>query len=472
MVDQGKYLLRGGRVLCMTDEAASEARLDILVENGRITKLADGIQDPEAKVIDATDRIVMPGFVDTHRHTWQTPLRTVATDWSLQDYILQMRCIFSAFFSPEDVYLANHIGALESLNAGITTLVDHCHIINSPDHGTEAVRGLQDSGIRAIFCNGFWPNPTSFTPLTAVPGEAWRYEAARAMRRGMLSSDTERVLFGIAPGELEGLPFDFTAREIGLARELGAHRISMHIAMGAYDQGHRYLTRLHREGLLGKDMLFVHGAALTDEELALIRQSGAGISATPETELQMGMGMPVIPRALKAGVATSIGIDIVSNYAAEMFTQMRLALQVMRAQVNETYEKRGKSPRVIRPLAAEVLHMATLGGAQAAGLADRVGTIEVGKQADLILLRTDTIHMAPSTHAVGAVVLNASPGDVDTVMVAGRIVKQNGSLVGVDWPQLRKKLTASAERIFTESSTVAFEPIQKFVDCLFPNNEI
>lgn len=461
-----RVLIRGGRVLSMVSGDAVGVR-DVLIEGRRIVQVAPRIDAGDAQVIDARGCIVHPGFVDTHRHVWQTQLRTIATDWSLFDYVCEMRNVFSAFYTAEDAYLGNHVGALEAVNAGITTLVDHCHIINSADHAEEAARGLDDAGIRAIFCYGFWPNPTSHAPFTMTPGERWRFDAAAALRKGRLSSDDGRVLFGVSPSELEGMPWEQTVAEIDFARRMGAHRISLHVAMGAYDSGARQVEKLHAAGLLKEDLLFVHGSALTDRELALLRDAGAGLSATPEAELQLGMGIPVVARALQAGVRTSLGIDIVSNFSGDMFAQMRIVLQTMRAMNNLQYEQRGQAPRSIAPRAEEVLRLATVGGAQAIGLADRIGTLEAGKRADIVLTRTDAIHMTPAIDAVGALVLNANASDVDTVLIDGRIVKRGGQLVGVDWPALSRRLSASSERVIEQSRGVDTAPIRAFVGSLF-----
>jgi cytosine/adenosine deaminase-related metal-dependent hydrolase len=427
-------------------EGPVERRADILVEKGRIVEVAPGIVAPDAERVDATGMIVLPGFVDTHRHVWQTQLRTVATDWSLFDYVVRMRNVYSAFYTPEDAWLGNYAGALEALDAGVTTLVDHCHILNSPEHTDEAVRGLEEAGGRAIFCYGLFANPQHH-PFVRSFEPGWRLDDARRLRRERLSGDSGRILMGLAPSEIEAMSFDAIVTELAFARELASHRISCHVAMGAYDSGKRLVKQLGARALLGEDLLFVHGAALTDEELALLRDAGAGLSATPETELQMGMGFPVAERASQAGVRSSLGIDIVSNYSGDMFAQMRLMLQTARATENALYERERKAPRRIRLQAWDVLRMATIGGAEAAGLAGHVGTIEKGKRADLQLIRTDALHMIPATDPVGAIVLNANQSDVDTVIVDGEIRKRGGRLVGIDVARLRERLLASRARL-------------------------
>ncbi len=464
-------LIRGGRVLAMAAGAA-ETAADVLVRGDRIAEVAPGIECADAEVIDARGRIVLPGFVDTHRHVWQTQLRTVAADWSLFDYFARMRLVYSAFYGPEDVFLGNHAGALEALSAGITTLVDHCHILHTPEHTDEAVRGLDQSGIRAVFCYGLFESPSyRDDPARSALAPGWRRDDARRLRQGRLASDDARVRFGFAPAEIDANPYEVNVAEIAFARDLGARSISCHVAMGAYDSGQRFVERLGRDGLLGEDLLFVHGSALTDDELARMAAAGAAVSATPETEMQMGMGFPVAFRARDAGVRASLGIDIVSNYSGDMFAQMRLCLQAARALGNTAYERRDRAPRRVRPTVGDVLELATRGGAEAIGLAGSIGTIEAGKQADIQILRTDAIHMTPAIDAAAAVVLNANAADVETVLVAGRCVKRDGKLVGVDWPALSRRLEDSSRRIVEGMRSVPIASIEELAAQLMPRLE-
>lgn len=464
--DAVRTLIRGGRVLTMADGAA-EARLDILIEGERIVEVAPHIEAAGATVIDADGHIVLPGFVDTHRHTWQTQLRTVAADWSLHDYLADMRMSFAPLYAPEDAYLGNYAGALEAVGAGVTTVVDHCHVIDSPDHADRALDGLEAAGIRAIFCYGLFPNPQHFPFRPGQNAAALRADARR-VRRERLSSDSGRLLFGTA-SEIEALPLETAEDELRFARELGAQRISCHVAMGCYDQGRRYVEAFAAGSLLRDDLLFVHGASFTDRELALIRDCGAGISSTPETELQMGMGFPVAERARLAGARSSLGIDIVSNFAGDMFAQMRHMLQATRALENLELQRQGRAPRSIRLKTRDVLRLATLGGAEALGLADRIGSVEPGKQADLVLVRTDAIHMAPAGDAVAAVVLYANASDVDAVFVAGRSLKRNGQLLNVDLAALVGRLTDSRQRLMEDFARIDHAMVRGVADQLFSN---
>lgn len=470
MVESRGMLIRGGRIVTMVDGAPDEQAGTILIRSGKIADiLEEGAPLPgDVEIVDATGMIVLPGFVDTHRHVWQTQLRTTAADWSLFDYLVHMRSIYSAFYGPEDAYLGNLLGSLEAVNAGVTTVADHSHLVNSPDHADGLIRGLEESGVRAVYCYGFFVNP-QHNPYSQEPSPGWRYDDVLRVIKGRNSSSADRILIGVSPQEPEAIPPDILHREIELCREIGAHSISMHVAMGNYDGGNRVVEKLGAAGLLGPDMLFVHGASLSQSELDSIAASGAGLSSTPETELQMGMGYPIALSGRERGVRTSLGIDIVSNYAGDMFAQMRLALQSARAADNQRLADRRQAPRHLRLKARDALRLATLGGAEALHLEDRVGTIEKGKAADIVFVRTDRLQLTPAPDAVATIVLGANVADVDTVIVDGIVRKRAGKLVGVDLPGLMARLEDSAKRIARDHATVDATAIEGFWGQIFPH---
>jgi cytosine/adenosine deaminase-related metal-dependent hydrolase len=452
-------LIRGATILTMDPALGDLAQGDVLVEGEVIRAVGPSIDASDCEVIDAAGMILSPGFVDTHRHVWQTQLRGVAADWTLYDYTLNMRMGFGSLYGPDDAYLGNHAGALEALDAGITTVVDHSHIMNSPEHADEALRGLVESGIRAVFCYGLYPNP-SHDPFRLDFDPGWRFDDARRIRRDKLASDAARVRFGLAPSEVTATPLEQIERELAAARELAALRVSCHVSMGRWDLGARIVARLADAGALGPDLLFVHGSTLTGDELAAIAASGASISCTPETELQMAMGRPVFARARAAGARPSLGVDIVSNFSGDMFAQMRLLLQSERGFDNEA---RGGPPRALELRTRDVLALATIEGARAAGLDRTTGSITAGKQADLVLTRTDSTHMAAVCDPVAALVLYADAGDVDSVWVGGDLLKRSGTLVGhhgrLDWPRVRDCLRASSDRIRKRAAEIPSDEI-------------
>jgi cytosine/adenosine deaminase-related metal-dependent hydrolase len=238
--------------------------------------------------------------------------------------------------------------------------------------------------------------------------------------------------------------------------------------MAALSKRTWYIDRLHRAGLLGPDFLFVHGSGLSDADLRLISDAGASVVSTPETELQMGMGFPVLPRVLDAGGKAGLGIDIVSNNSADMFTQVRLCIQVQRALENDALEKKGLAPKVIRRTVRDYLEAATIGGARAIGLESRTGSLTPGKAADLIMIRADTVNMVPVVDPLSSVSFCANVGDVDTVMVSGKILKKDGRLLGVDWPGTADRLRESSERIRRLGAAKGFESPKRIMEMIFP----
>jgi cytosine/adenosine deaminase-related metal-dependent hydrolase len=445
---------------------------EILVEGARIRDVAHRIEVSDCETLDARGMIALPGFVDTHRHTWQTQLRNVAAEWTLFDYFVEMRLCYSSVYTAEDAYLGNYAGAVEALDAGVTTLVDHSHIMNTPEHADAAIDGLEHAGIRGIFCYGLFANPVreSGKPVEypGLESPEWHFQDCKRIRKERLASDDGLVRLGVATNELESLPIAAAAREIEFARSIGAARISAHIAMGALSRGRALVSRLAERGLLGPDLLFVHGAELSDREIDALVDAEASVSVTPETEVQMGMGTPVTGRILARGGKLGLGIDIVSNYSGDMFAQMRMGLQIERFRRNLDLDVAGLAPRRLAFSCRDVLRLATIGGAEAIGLGDRVGSLVPGKQADLVLLRTDTTAMMPVNDAAAAVVLSASPRDVDTVVVAGRILKRAGRLVGVDLARLGRELSASRDRIVGQFAQIDTRELRGLVGPLFP----
>ncbi|KAH8897197.1 Metallo-dependent hydrolase [Thozetella sp. PMI_491] len=464
-----KYIIKNATVVSMDSKIGNVSNCDVVVEDGFITAVGPNLNHSDHEVIDGTNAIVSPGFVDTHRHTWQTQIRSITTDFVLSDYLLTLRNIYGSCYTAHDAYLGNYCGALESIDNGITYIVDHSHIMNSPEHSDAAVRGLKDARIRAVFCYCLFPNPawsgSSMDKAREDTTPDWRVQDARRIRDQHFPSNDvdELVRFGFAPAELETTPFEQVAREIEVGRSLGAAVITGHVAVGKYDVGNTLVRKLGEKGMLGPDLLFSHGATLQDDELAAISKNGIGLSSTPDTELQMAMGHPIAFKAQEHSCIASIGVDICSNSPADMFQQMRLLLQIQRHVDNES--KAGPPAKVTRRC-AEVLEMATLGGAKAVGLGDIIGSITPGKRADLLITRCDSTRLVPMHDPVGALVLYANGSDIDTVFINGEIVKAKGKLTGVDWPKVREELRASAASIMEKSKAAPTNEVQAAGDAM------
>jgi 5-methylthioadenosine/S-adenosylhomocysteine deaminase len=469
MASNKRTVIRGATVLTMDPKIGDFQSADILIEDGRILAVRPGIDADGAEQVDAAGMIALPGFVDTHRHVWQTQLRTVATDWSLCDYVINMRSVYAAFYRPEDVYLGNLVGSLEAINSGITSLVDHCHIIHSPEHADASVEAHLAAGVGGVYCYGLFRNAKHVAGLpidvAELVGEMfgdvedWRFEDA-ARVRDKYFGDSSRLQFGLATNELEFKAADEAKEEIERARSLGPRRMSLHAGMGAMQLGREFIRTLCEEKLLDEDCLFVHGGGFGDQELKMLADHGCAISSTPDTEMQMGMGHPVAMRYADAGGRSALGIDIVSNIAGDMFAQMRLQLQAQRAYMNAKQEVAGRMPGKIGTPARSVLELATMGGARAIGAESRIGSLTPGKDADLILIDTGAINMTPVIDPVGAVVFYANASNVDSVFIRGEAVKRKGVLVKHDWNALRPRLVESSERIMQLSRRIPLSKIQ------------
>ncbi|WP_165553518.1 amidohydrolase family protein [Kribbella capetownensis] len=406
-----RLLLRGGVVIDTEPEVVAR-RADVLIEDGRIAAVGpDLIVDPsDLEVIDASERIVLPGFVDTHRHLWQTALRGVTVDDDLGTYFDRVLGSYGSKFRPEDVAAGNLMGALECLDAGITTVQDYSHVQTSPAHADAALDALERSGIRAVF--GYGPSPLGGGAVDADE-----------MRR-IMECRSDRIGLAVAAIGPSFTAFETVRADWELADSLGLP-VVVHISSSS--QIPDPITRLRDAGLLRPNTLYVHGNLLPDSELKLIAESGASVSATPTVEARMEMGEPLAGRLRAAGVNVSLGIDVVTSAGGSMFTEMHELL----ALGYKTFT------------AADVLRIATVGGARALGLTD-VGSLAVGNRADLVLLRHTDINLAGGLrNPIATVVTAAHPGNVDTVLVGGTPVKRDGKLISTSLPAAYEALAES-----------------------------
>lgn len=417
-------IIRGGSVF---DPGAGQVRAaDIEVTDGTVRSIEPGLPvPPGAEVLDATDRLVLPGFVDAHRHTWQAVLRGIAPDVTLEHYLDLCLRTLGPRFTPEELALSNLVGALECLDAGITTVFDWSHLQLTPGHTDAAIDGLRRSGIRALF--GYARLGQADSRLT---GEEVRRVAAELDRDPLVS-----LAIGAAGPEMSGP--EQVRQEWTLAREAGA-RISAHVGGSGPEAATHGLDLLSAEGLLGDDVLLSHANGYDDAALRRVADAGAAIVVSPTIEPVMGHGYPVTGRALAAGVATGIGADVVTSGPGDLFSVMRAAYLLDRART-------GTGDGALTAL--ETLRLATTGGAAAVGLSGRIGTLRPGAAADLVLLRTDLPGTGPVHDAAATAVLAADTRAVDAVVVAGRVVKRDGRLLGHDLPALAGALRDAASRI-------------------------
>lgn len=433
-----RLLIRNGFVVSLDDSTGSLPDADVLVEDGVIAAVGQDLSAADAEVIDASDMIVLPGFVDTHRHTWQSNLRGVLASCTLEHYLYAVLGMYGPAYRPQDVYAGNLWGALEALNAGITTLLDWSHCNNTPEHADAGIQALRDAGIRAVYAHG-----------TPAGGQYWtdsvlnHPEDARRVRSQYFASDDGLLTFALAlrgPGASRP---EVVAHDWGLARDLDA-RISMHSGMRVTGLHVQAIDELHRAGLLGPDTTFIHLNTNTDAELALVAASGASASIAPYVEMVMGHGLPPIGRLLAHGLTPSLSIDVTTTVPGDMFTQMRTALAHDRIAHFTDDPDVAFAPSLTHH---DVLRFATTAGAAAVGLDARTGTLTPGKDADIIMVRADAINTFPVIDPVGTIVTSADTSNVDTVLVRGEVRKRGGQLTGVDLPALRAMVERSRDHV-------------------------
>ena len=432
-----------GYVLSMDPAIGELEQGTVLVEDDRIAAVGRDLGELDARTIDAHGGVVMPGFIDTHRHTWQTALRGICSDWTLMDYFLGVRSTLSPRYTAEDVYVGNYAGALEALDAGVTTILDFSHCNNTPEHADRAIEGLREAGIRATFAYGYFAPPRAEPYFTS---HAMRLEDSRRVQRELEALPGELVTMGISLTEPGLVPFEDTRREVETARELGVVIATHTACIWGMPSG---LDQFAHQGLLGPDIVHVHCNACTERDWTLLQRSDAKISVTPETEMQMGMGHPPIRQAIERGLVLSLSCDVSSSNSGDMFSQMRLGLQDARALENDRSHRRRSDPTELSFTTRDALTWATVNGARALGADDRLGSLTPGKQADVIVVGggEERLNMLGLAEPVASVVQQANPSNVQTVLVAGRPVKLDGRLLDVDFGRVRDMLDRSREGV-------------------------
>ncbi len=413
-----RTLLRGGMVVSMDPAVGDLPRADVLVVDGRIAAVAATVDAADAEVVDATGKIVMPGFVDTHRHTWQTAFRGIGAGWTFDQYRAAMHGTLRPHYRPEDVYLGNLLGRIEALSSGVTTMLDWFHCSDRPENADAAIEALRGAPGRSIFCYS--------------AGVAEEEDIAPEIKRVRSQLPGDEMALGLR-GPL-ATTLDTTTADVALARDLGL-RVSVHVHRATGWRGSRRpIADMHERGLLDARTTIVHGNGLSDDQLTMLADAGCSVSISPDVELKMGFGWPETGRVLAAGIRPSLSIDDCPSAGGDMFAAMRTAFAVQRGLDG------GLTAR-------DLVEFATVQGARACGLDARTGSLAVGKDADLILLDAEDVSVFPVNNPVGTIVTAGHPGLVDSVFVGGKAVKRGGRLLDVDLPAPRARMVASRDRI-------------------------
>jgi 5-methylthioadenosine/S-adenosylhomocysteine deaminase len=444
-----RTLIKGGIVLTQDDQLGELPRADVLIEDDRIAAVGPDLDAADARIVDASGDIVIPGFVDTHRHTWETSIRTSAPDYTLGAYFGAILDKFAPNYRPEDVFAGNLWGSLECINAGITTLVDWSHIMNTPDHADEAIRGLKDSGIRSVFAFGF-PNTSIqdwwFGPDYGGSVERINGDEARRVRKTYLSDDRGLITMALATRGTNFCKEDVVRFEWELAKELGIN-ITVHVAMDRFGYTKMQLRKLYEMDLLYPNTTYIHSSHLVPDEWQLVQDSGGNVSLAPQIELQMGHGWAPAQTASSLGIPVGLSSDVATTASSDQFTQMHAIFASERARRHQKAwdeDLDGNTPTPDLIDSRTVLRWATLEGAMVAGVSDWTGSITPGKKADLVIIDTKAVNVAPVIDPVGAVVCAADISNVKTVFVDGNILKEDFRLKA-DLSEPRKLVEASRD---------------------------
>lgn len=442
-----RTLIKSATVISMDDAIGDLATGDVLVEGSRIAEvrpsidLGSGAADTE--IVDGKGRIVIPGLINAHMHTWQTGLRGYAANWTLLEYFRRMHAGLATVFRPEDIHIATLVGALNQINCGTTTLVDWCHNNPTPDHTDAAVRGLIESGIRAAFFHGSpKPEPKPGEPhFSEVPHP--RREVERLLA-GPLADRDGLVTLGLAILGPHYSTLDVAMHDFRMARELKLIA-SMHQGGGPAKTPGGW-EKLIAAGLVGAGINIVHGNDLADDLLDRMVDLGVSFSVTPENEMIQGHGFPITGRLLKRGVRPTIGIDLESILAGDLFSAARIALSMQRSLDNaESRKVSGAIPATTTIPVREALRWITTEGAHMLGREHQIGSLTPGKLADLVIINASDLNLVPVHDPVATVVMQTSLANIEAVMIGGAWKKRNGQLL-VDGLETKKELLAQSGR--------------------------
>jgi len=482
-VDCGKpgrrYVIRGGSVMSLDPKVGDFAQADVLVEGKKILAVGTNLQAGGAAVIDATGRIVMPGFIDTHHHQFETALRSYLADGILimdgsntaagsTTYYEKILLTFAPVYRPQDVYINELFGGLSQLDDGVTTVHDVSQIHHTPKHSDAAIQALYDTGRRFAF--GYFEGAGSNGPHYAYPKDAFRIKQ-------QYFSSTDQLGTMIMGGEVYLGP-DVYEQSWTIGRQLGL-QIAAHILSPFEIRPILNLLAIGMGGSnhdigIGPDNLFIHMTGMSDLGWQAVHDKGAQVSIAFPIEMNMRHGMPPILKLQSLGMEPSLSVDVECTLTADFFTQMRSCTNLQRVVLNEMILLQGSAPDpvdwglpgvpadvpngvwwptppagTIAPLTTrDVLRFGTMNGAKALRLDGKTGSLTPGKEADIIILDATRINVAPLNQVPGAVVSLMDRTNVETVIVAGKVRKWKGQLLDVDLPNLRKQLDASRDYLF------------------------
>jgi len=424
-------LFKGGTIVTMDANVPNLATGDVLVEGDRIVNVGPDLKADDAEVIDAAGSIVMPGLIDAHHHAWLGVMRRMMPDVDdLFAYIDVVAETLGAHYRPADMYLSTLLTAVASLDAGITTIIDACHSSRSPEHTDAALDALDSAGIRALHMVG--------------------------------AAMDKRASAAHLPQDLERLALDWNGGagrvRVGLFGQLNldwwkvARRLDMQILTEFIGDLAKLTPEFAEPGVLGAHNIFNHCSRVPEQTWKLFAQAGVNVTVNPRSDALFGFDDEsfAYQQAIDHGLTPALGIDLDTAFGSDLFGEMHALFGQQRSAMR--YRRFRGEADAPAPISVEaVLQAATINGARAAGLERSIGSLTPGKQADIIMVRTNGVAVFPVNNAIGTIVQAVERSDVDTVMVAGQLRKRAGKLIDVDLAKLSAEASASRDYLLDAS---------------------
>lgn len=434
-------LIKNGTVLTINDKKETFKKGFVLIENDLIADIGAG-DPPEAyekadQVLDATNMAVMPGIVNAHTHLFQSFIRGLADDKPLLEWLETAIWPVAKALTPEEAYVAAMVGLMENVRGGSTSVIDHQYIHTDPFNDDAICQAAEESGVRFLLARG-WADmnyhPTFMEDQARIVAETTRLREKYELN----GNGRIRVEFGpLIPWGCSDDTMCVThklSEEWGSGTHIHVAETREEIKMNLETRGTRHIEWLDKLGLLGPHMQLVHSVWLEDFELDLVEKHNAIVVHCPISNMYLASGVARIPEMLKRGITVALGTDGPgSNNNQDMMELLKTTALLHKVTT--------LNAMVLLP--EDVLHMACRGGSVAFGMPDKIGSLEKGKKADLILVDLDTPMAMPVHKAASALVYNASNRDVDTVIVDGKILMKDKIILFTD----EKAMLARARKV-------------------------
>lgn len=454
-VVQAEVVIRGATVVTLNPAREILPRANVVVRGGRIAAVepggADGESWPAARVIDGAGRVLFPGLVNTHNHLFQTLLKGLGDDRVLQDWFRSMTGPSAVHLTAEDCYSAALLGCVEGLKTGTTTMLDFMYPHPRPFLCDAILRAFSETGIRGILARSFFDTgvEAGIPPEIIQPTDVALADCERLLQT-YHGGEGGRIQVWVSPCAIWGQTQEGIVRGKGLADRYSTG-MTMHVSETPWEIenarqrfGMRDLPFLDSLGVLDRHFLAVHCVYLDDRDIRMLKLRDVRVSHNSISNMYLSSGAAPVPEMLLAGVTVGLGTDGAASNNNQNMVQMLKFTALLHKVVR-------RDPTVIT--AEKVLEMATIDGARALGLEREVGSIEVGKKADLVLADFRTPGTTPDHHPVSTLVYSACGAEVRTVLVDGRVLVNEGRLCTVDEGAVLAEAAARARDLAQRAGT-------------------